>query len=129
MVRGYTLRSQVGFSIAANAESANVISGATYDYIQAGTLTLFARGSATGLQFSCFVNAKLLVRNQDIPYFGTSGALSSSDHWCWSAGTLGGRVELYFRNTTAGALTVDYNLIFDGVPFGGIISQIARRNR
>jgi len=129
MVRGIVIKSKLGLSLTTGTESANQVSGATYDYVEAGTLTLFAKGSATGMQFSCFVNARLMARNQDVPSFGTTGTMSTADNWVWSAGTLGGRVELYFNNPTGGTLTVDYLLVFDGVPFGGILSRLAGRRR
>lgn len=129
MARGILLKSKVALSLATFTESSNQITNGTYDYIGAGVITLFARGSATGMQFSCFVNARLLARNQDVPFFGTSGALSTADHFVWSAGTLGGRVELYFFNNSAGTLTVDFIMLFDGAPFGELISRVAGRRR
>lgn len=126
MVRGIVISSDSALSVAANAESTNRVRN-TYDYVTAGTLTLFAKSSATGIQFSCFVNGQLMARNQSLPFTGTAGTLDTSANWVWSAGTLGGRVELYFNNTTAGALTVDQLLVFDGVPFGGVLSRLAGR--
>lgn len=99
-------------SVAANAKSADQVSG-TYQFVGKGKITLACRGSATGLNVSCKVGGISLVDDQAIPYTGTAGALSSNDHIMTSQVMNGGRVELTFRNTTAGALTVDSLLLFD----------------
>ena len=55
----------------------------------------------------------ILVMVGLIPFTGTAGTLDVSAHIIVSQVIQGGRVELFFRNTTAGALTVNYMLLFE----------------
>jgi len=63
------------------------------------------------------VGGVALVNDSAIPYTGTAGAISINDHIVCSQVMAGGRVELYLRNTTGGALTTDYLVLFE--PVGG----------
>lgn len=105
-----TIASQTGLSVAANTKSADQITG-TYQFAPFdGELTLYARGSATGMNITLTVNGQQLVNDQPVPFFGTSGALSKNDHDVASfAIPVGARTELTFRNTTGGALTIDFS--------------------
>ena len=47
-----------------------------------------------------------------IPYAGATGGLSVRDNMVIDQVVAGGRVELFFRNDSAGTLTVDYLLLF-----------------
>ena len=106
------IASTTALSVAANAKSADQVAG-TYQFIGKGKITLVNRGSATGLNTTCLVGGIALVQDQPIPYTGTAGALSINDHIMSSQVMNGGRVELTFRNTTGGALTVDSLLLFE----------------
>jgi len=99
-------------STAANTKSSDQVSG-TYQFIGKGKITLIAKGSATGMNISCLVGGIALVNDQAIPYTGTAGTISINDNVITSQVMNGGRVELYLRNTTGGALTTDYLLLFD----------------
>lgn len=99
-------------STAANTKSADQVSG-TYQFIGRGKVTLVARGSATGMNVQCLVGGIALINDLAIPYTGTAGAISINDHVVCSQVMNGGRVELYLRNTTGGALTTDYILLFE----------------
>lgn len=103
-------------STAANTKSADQVSG-TYQFIQKGKVTLVAKGSATGMNVQCLVGGIALVNDQPVPYTGTAGTISVNDNIMASQVMNGGRVELYLRNTTGGALTTDYLLLFE--PMGG----------
>lgn len=106
--------------------SANQVQN-TYDYIGAGQLKLYARGSAQTVQANLFVSGIQILRNFTIPFSGTAGALDTSAHLCCSVPTLGGRVELTFVATT-GTPTVDFILTYEGVPVvGRAISKIFGR--
>lgn len=94
-------------SVAANSKSAEQISG-TYQNIGAGVLILACRGSATGMNVSLSCGGVPLVVDQAIPYTGTAGAISINDHVLVSQLVNGGKIEASFRNTTGGALTVDW---------------------
>jgi len=99
-------------STAANTKSADQISG-TYQFIGKGKLTLIAKGSATGMNLQLLVGGVPLVNDQAVPYTGTAGTISINDNIVASQQVGGGRVEFYLRNTTGGALTTDYLVLFE----------------
>lgn len=103
-------------STAANTKSADQVSG-TYQFVGKGKITLVAKGSATGMYITCSVGGIALVNDAAIPYTGTAGTVSINDNIMASQVMAGGRVELYLRNTTGGALTTDYLVLFE--PVGG----------
>jgi len=113
--------SKMALSLTTGTTSADQVSG-TYQFVPKGMIKFYALGSATGLTFSLLNNGMSLANAQAIPFFGTTGALATSDHYIGGGGTLGGRVELTFRATT-GTPTVDYLLSYDAVPFAGAISR------
>lgn len=96
-------------SIAANTKSADQVDG-QYQFIGKGNVNFYALPSATGMKCTLKVNGVAIVDDQDLPMFGTSGAMSKIDNLVVSQAVAGGRVELFFRNTTGGALTADYIL-------------------
>jgi len=98
---------------------------ATYDYITAGKLKLFAKGSDANVRCNLFVNGQQILRNAQI-FFGTTGTLDVSSNLIAEIPTLGGRVELTFVATT-GTPTVDFLLTHDGVLLGGAISKLFGR--
>lgn len=99
-------------STAANTKTADLITG-TYQFVGKGRITLAARGSATGMNITLSVGGVMLVNDQPIAFFGTAGALSINDHVMLSQQMNGGRIELYLRNTTGGALTTDAIVLFE----------------
>lgn len=106
------IASGTAVSTAANTKSADQVSG-TYQFIGRGKVTLVAKGSATGMNVQCLVGGVALVNDNAIPYTGTAGTISVNDNIMVSQIMGGGRVELYLRNTTGGALTTDYLLMFE----------------
>lgn len=99
-------------STAANTKSADQVSG-QYQHVGRGKFTLIAKGSATGMNIVCSVGGVNLVNDNPIPYTGTAGTISAVDNVMASQVLNGGRVELFLRNTTGGALTTDYILYFE----------------
>lgn len=99
-------------STAANTKSADQVSG-TYQFVGKGKITLIAKGSATGMNVSLYVGGIAMVNDNAIPYTGTAGTISVNDNVMASQVMAGGRVELYLRNTTGGALTTDYIVYFE----------------
>jgi len=99
-------------STAANTKSADQVSG-TYQFVQKGKITLVGKGSATGMNITLSVGGVALVNDSAIPYTGTAGTISTNDNIIASQVVNGGRVELYLRNTTGGALTTDYLVMFE----------------
>jgi len=107
------------------AESADQIQ-ATYQYISAGRLFLYAKASAATVLVNLFVNGTQVCRRLPVTFTGTAGTIDTSANLIAEVPTLGGRVELTFVATT-GTPTIDFLLTFDGVPFGGAISRILGR--
>lgn len=101
--------SKLALSVAAGATSSDQVSG-TFQFIPKGILKLYARGSATGLTFSCLNNGMMIANQQSVQAFGATGALSRNDHLTFEQAVNTGRLELYFQNPTGGALTVDFIL-------------------
>ena len=99
-------------STAANTKSADQVSG-QYQHVGKGKFTLVALGSATGMNVELRVGGVNLISDQAIPFSGTAGTIDTSAHIMASQTTNGGRVELFLRNTTGGALTTDYILMFE----------------
>lgn len=99
-------------SVAANTKSSDQVSG-QYQYTGKGNYTLVSFASATGMNVTCKVNGVSLVDDQSIPFTGTAGNIDTSAHIVANQIMAGGRNELFFRNTTGGALTVDYMFLFE----------------
>lgn len=112
---GLVMVNATALSVAANTTSSEQVQTSTYQFIPfTGTAYLAARGSATGLNIQLAAGGQTLCNDQPIPFTGTAGAISLLDHEVVSFPVEeGSRVELKFRNTTGGALTVDYVLILE----------------
>lgn len=110
---GVIVTSNTSESVAANTKTSNEVTG-QFENIGAGRITFAALASATGMRVTLSIGGITLINDMPIPFFGATGTMSLSDNVVVSqALKSGGRVELYFRNTTAGALTVDYQLLFE----------------
>lgn len=103
--------SGVTVSTAANTKTADLISGRN-QYVGKGKLVLVARGSAVGMNATLNVGGVALADDLAIPFFGATGALSVKDHVVIEQNIAGGRIEMFLRNTTGGALTTDYAVYF-----------------
>lgn len=99
-------------SVAANAKSSDQVTG-RYQYTGRGSYTLIAKASATGLNLTCNIGGLDLCADQVVPFTGTAGTLSAKDNVIVSQPMNGGKNELTFRNTTGGAITVDYILYWN----------------
>lgn len=111
---GFTIASDSVLSVGANSKSADRVAG-TFQFLpRTGILSLYARPSATGMKVTLVVGGEIVTNDQDMACTGTAGALSKADHLIGSVPVArGARVELYFRNTTGGAVTVDDILELD----------------
>ncbi len=98
-------------STAANTKTADLITGRN-QYVQKGRIQLVARGSAIGMNVTLNVGGVALSDDLAIPFFGATGALSVKDHVVIDQVVAGGRIEMFLRNTTGGALTTDYAVYF-----------------
>ena len=103
------IASKTAESIAANTKSSDQVDG-QYQFVGKGNIDFYALPSATGMNVTLKVNGVAIIDDQPLPMFGTSGDMSKIDNLVVSQAVAGGRVELFFRNTTAGAVTVDYIL-------------------
>lgn len=99
-------------SVTANAKSAELVAG-QYEFTGPGVYTLVVKGSATGLKVSNSVGGVALADDEDVLFTGTAGTIAVNQNAMASQPLSGGRNSLTFRNTTGGALTVDYLLLFD----------------
>lgn len=106
------IASGMALSVAAGAKSADQVTG-QYQYIGKGNLKLIAKGSATGMLYTLMCNGVAVANDQNVINFGTTGTMTAVDNVCVEQLVVGGRVELYFRNPTGGALTVDYQLFYE----------------
>lgn len=106
--------SGVALSLLTGAKSSDQVTGRN-QYVGKGRIQFFARGSAaaaTGIRATLNVGGVALMDDQLVPYAGTTGALSVNDHGIIDQAVSGGRVELFFRNDSAGTLTVDFLVLF-----------------
>jgi hypothetical protein len=110
-------------SVSANSVSAEQVSG-TYQFTGAGKYSLYAKSSATGMNVTCIIGGTNLVVDSAIPFTGTAGTLDTSANPLVSQTIYGlsNKAELKFRNTTGGALTVDYILLWDPI-LGGVFRR------
>ena len=99
-------------SIAAYTKSADLATG-QYENVGAGKIILVALPSATGMNVTLSVGGVTLINDQPLPWFGTTGAMDLSANVVCAQQVGGGKIELFFRNTTVGAVTVDYQLMFE----------------
>jgi len=105
------VNTQTALSTAANTKSADLVTGRN-QYVQKGRLQLFAKGSATGMNITLNCGGVALMDDQAIPFTGTAGTLSTNDNGLVDQVVSGGRVEIFLRNTTGGALTTDILCLF-----------------
>ena len=112
---GIIMVNGTALSVSANAVSSEQVQTSTYQFIPfAGRAFLAARGSATGLNIQLAAAGQTLCNDQAIPYTGAAGAISQIDHQVVDFPVEeGARIELRFRNTTGGALTVDFLLMIE----------------
>ncbi len=106
--------SGVALSLATGVKSADQVSGRN-QYVGKGKIQFAARGSAaaaTGIRATLNIGGVALIDDQLVPYAGTTGALSVSDNMIVDQMVAGGRVELTFRNDSAGTLTTDFLVLF-----------------
>ena len=101
-------------SLTAGTKSADQVTGRN-QYVGKGRIQLIARQSAaasTGIRCTLNVGGVALVDDQLIPWSGTTGAMSVRDNMILDQVVSGGRVENFYRNDSAGTLTVDYLILF-----------------
>lgn len=98
-------------SVAANARSANVLAGLLEEIVtRPSVVRLYATGSATGLRVSIFGGGAVVIDDQGVGA-GNRDPLVPDD-MVYEFGLTGpvDRLALFFRNTTAGALTAFWRI-------------------
>lgn len=109
---GVVVASKTTFSVAANAKSIDQVDG-EFEFVQKGNVQLSALSSVTGLNVSLKVGGITIIDDKPMPFFGATGGMKILDNIVVNQAIAGGRIELFFRNTTAGAITVDYQISFE----------------
>ena len=99
-------------AVAANTKIGDLVSG-QYQTVQKGKLTLAALSSITGVNVTLSIGGVTLINDLPLAWFGATGGLDLSAHVVVSQAVLGGKIELYFRETAGGSPTVDYQLMFE----------------
>lgn len=107
----YPVATAQALSTAAYSKSAEQVVGRN-QILPKGRLQLYAKGSAVGMNISLNVGGVPLMDDLPVPSIGTTGSLSTQDNAIVDQVIAGGFVSLVFRNTTVGALTMDYMLLF-----------------
>jgi len=107
----YPVATNQALSTAAYSKSAELVTGRN-QILPRGRLQLYAKGSAVGMNISLNVGGVPLMDDLPVPSIGTTGSLSTQDNAIVDQQIEGGFVSLQLRNTTAGALTMDYMLLF-----------------
>lgn len=106
-------------------ESGNLVIP-TYDYVTAGRVRVFAKGSDANVRVNVFINGQMVLRNQQV-FVGTAGTLDNSANLVADIPTAGGRVEVTVVATT-GTPTIDIQVTHEGIPIvGGAISRLLGR--
>jgi hypothetical protein len=98
-------------STAAYTKTSDLVTGRN-QYVGKGRIQLVARGSVIGMNVTLNCGGIALADDNPLPFIGTTGALSVKDHIVIDQVISGGRIELFLRNVTAGAVTTDYALYF-----------------
>jgi hypothetical protein len=111
---GVVVASGTTTSVSANTRSTDLISG-TFQFAPfSGTIYIYGRASATGMNIQLFADGTALTNDLATPFFGSTGALSQKDHEIASFPIEeGSRLEFYLRNTTGGSLTMDYQVVLE----------------
>lgn len=96
-------------SVAANSVSSNQVSGQTYEFLDRPmNLRLAAASSAAGINCTLIVGGVVVVNDQPISQANRFPIIP--DDVVTGLRRAVGRIILTFRNTTAGALTVNFAL-------------------
>jgi hypothetical protein len=95
-------------SVAANAKSANVLAGLQFEFLPSGArVQLRASSAATGIRADFNIGGEQLAVDTLVPPTNRF-PISPDDTMVTTSGRRGERLFLTFRNTTAGALVVQW---------------------
>lgn len=98
-----------GLSVAANATSTNQVSGQLYEFLQRpSSLVLAGTSSAVGINVTLLIGSIAVVNDQPISQANRFPVLP--DDIVSRIRNAVGRIVLTFRNTTGGALTLNWSV-------------------
>jgi hypothetical protein len=102
-------------SVAANATSANLVTGELYEFLgEPSVVNLFVASAATGLNGTLLIGAETVIDDQ-LASHANRFPISPDDFLGRGGGLPGDRLVLRFRNTTGGALVLFWRLEIDPV--------------
>jgi len=97
-------------SVAANSVSTNQVAGQLYEFLRRNTTVLLAAcSSAAGLNCTLIIGGRIMVNDQPISQANRFPTIPD-DVVTQEVGRAGERIILTFRNTTGGALTVNWSM-------------------
>jgi len=99
-------------SVGAYLKSDDQVDG-QFEFVGKGNIGLSALSSAVGINVTLKVGGVTIIDDKPMMFFGTTGSMKILDNVVVNQAVAGGRIELFFRNTTVGALTVDYACTFE----------------
>jgi len=107
----YPIASGVTVSTAAYTKTSNLITNRN-QFLPKGRLQVFALGSAIGMNMTINIGGVAIADDLPIVPFGATGGLNVQSHQVIDQVVAGGVAEFFLRNTTVGALTTDYLVLF-----------------
>jgi hypothetical protein len=97
-------------SVAANATSSNQVAGLLYEFLRRRSSVLLAAcSSAVGINCTLIIGGRVMVNDSPISQ-ANRYPLLPDDVVTQETGNAGDRIILTFRNTTGGALTVNWTM-------------------
>jgi len=106
------LASDDTLSVAANADSGELVSADRIQIPDGGMMYLLAGGSATGLSTQLKVNGNDWTYDEELGIVAVAADLKfPDDAKIWGKVKKGDTVSLKFRNSTVGALNVGFRLV------------------
>lgn len=108
---GYPIATGVTLSTGAYTKTSNLITNRN-QFLPKGRLQVFALGSAIGMNITINIGGVTICDDLAIVPFGTTGTLNVQSHQIVDQVVAGGVAEYFLRNTTVGALTTDYIVLF-----------------
>jgi len=102
-------------SVAADATSANLLAGDINEFLgRAAVISLFCTGAAAGLRAQLLIGQDVTIDDQPISD-ANRFPITPDDFLSRGGGLPGDRLTLRFRNTTAGALVVEWRVAIESV--------------
>lgn len=108
---GYPIATGITVSTAAYTKTSNLITNRN-QFLPKGRIQVFALGSAIGMNITLNVGGVTIIDDLPIVPFGATGGLDVQAHQIVDQVVAGGVAEFFLRNTTVGALTTDYIVLF-----------------